>query len=346
VGRGPDAHSSHYRRGAAPRQIRPPQGAGSLGSHYQPRRHHPGAPLDAARPAAARPRRGVGHGLSGAGFSRAVQFCVDGAGRSSTGPLRPRHPRSRRSSSGARSRTSRCGSLRPRGLGIASKGGARRGSWRARGLPSPEGRRRNASAVQGLRIFTRTRDAHAPVGGAAGADAARRGHAHGMHPVGAARPSRGPAAIPPPPPPSFRTKWTRRVPHPVPIGHAASLTPCQSDTPRPSPCLTRRTGLPGGGGPPRAQSGGELPRVRAHATSRHAQPAARLLRAASARTTRAAPLSAPPRQVPSAAGGARAVEGRGLHARGRRGAAGAAPCGFPAPARCRFFALRFVTVCH
>ena len=27
----------------------------------------------------------------------------------------------------------------------------------------------------------------------------------------------------PPPPP--RTKWTRRVPHPVLIGHAASLTP-------------------------------------------------------------------------------------------------------------------------
>ena len=30
---------------------------------------------------------------------------------------------------------------------------------------------------------------------------------------------------PPPPPPSLRTKWTRRVPHPVLIGHAASLTP-------------------------------------------------------------------------------------------------------------------------
>ena len=29
--------------------------------------------------------------------------------------------------------------------------------------------------------------------------------------------------FPPPPPP--RTKWTRRVPHPVLIGHAASLTP-------------------------------------------------------------------------------------------------------------------------
>ena len=28
-----------------------------------------------------------------------------------------------------------------------------------------------------------------------------------------------------PPPPPYRTKWTRRVPHPVLIGHAASLTP-------------------------------------------------------------------------------------------------------------------------
>ena len=32
-----------------------------------------------------------------------------------------------------------------------------------------------------------------------------------------------------------RTNRTRRVSHPVPIGHAASLTPYQSDTPRPSP---------------------------------------------------------------------------------------------------------------
>jgi len=29
----------------------------------------------------------------------------------------------------------------------------------------------------------------------------------------------------PPPPPTSRTKWTRRVPHPVLSGHAASLTP-------------------------------------------------------------------------------------------------------------------------
>ena len=32
----------------------------------------------------------------------------------------------------------------------------------------------------------------------------------------------GEVLAPPPPP---RTKWTRRVPHPVLIGHAASLTP-------------------------------------------------------------------------------------------------------------------------
>jgi hypothetical protein len=30
---------------------------------------------------------------------------------------------------------------------------------------------------------------------------------------------------PPPPLPPPRTKWTRRVPHPVLLGHAASLTP-------------------------------------------------------------------------------------------------------------------------
>ena len=40
--------------------------------------------------------------------------------------------------------------------------------------------------------------------------------------VGRARERRGGAPALPPPPP--RTKWTRRVPHPVLIGHAASLT--------------------------------------------------------------------------------------------------------------------------
>ena len=41
---------------------------------------------------------------------------------------------------------------------------------------------------------------------------------------------------PPPPPPPPRTKWTRRVPRPVLIGHAASLTRCRS---RPSPWPSR-----------------------------------------------------------------------------------------------------------
>jgi hypothetical protein len=36
----------------------------------------------------------------------------------------------------------------------------------------------------------------------------------------------GAGQLPPPP----RTNWTRRVPHPVLIGHAASLTPYKSDT--------------------------------------------------------------------------------------------------------------------
>jgi hypothetical protein len=31
--------------------------------------------------------------------------------------------------------------------------------------------------------------------------------------------------VPPAPPPPSRTKWTRRVPHPVLIGHAASVAP-------------------------------------------------------------------------------------------------------------------------
>ena len=40
------------------------------------------------------------------------------------------------------------------------------------------------------------------------------------------RPCRAPREPPPPPPPPLpRTKWTRRVPHPVLIGHVASLFP-------------------------------------------------------------------------------------------------------------------------
>jgi hypothetical protein len=48
--------------------------------------------------------------------------------------------------------------------------------------------------------------------------------AHPVAPLGAAAPR-------PPPPPS-RTKWTRRVPHPVLIGHAASLPRTSTAAPR------------------------------------------------------------------------------------------------------------------
>ena len=48
------------------------------------------------------------------------------------------------------------------------------------------------------------------------------GHGHSPHPRALTLSS------PPPPPPPSRTKWTRRVPHPVLIGHAASLARCNA----------------------------------------------------------------------------------------------------------------------
>ena len=60
------------------------------------------------------------------------------------------------------------------------------------------------------------RGVHRAVGGAARVHAGVR--------VGELPRGRGVASLPPPPPP-FRTKWTRRVPHQVLTGHAASLTP-------------------------------------------------------------------------------------------------------------------------
>jgi len=54
------------------------------------------------------------------------------------------------------------------------------------------------------------------VGGAAGGGGARGGGGGG-----------GGRAAPPPPPP--RTKWTRRVPHLVLIGHAASLSQVEAE---------------------------------------------------------------------------------------------------------------------
>jgi len=73
-------------------------------------------------------------------------------------------------------------------------------------------------------------------GGGAGAAAAAPGGGGGAAGGGAAaRPARFPRVyhraprfegLEAPPPPSPRTKWTRRVPHPVLIGHASSLRGC------------------------------------------------------------------------------------------------------------------------
>jgi len=75
--------------------------------------------------------------------------------------------------------------------------------------------RQQASDVPGARGLPRVRRRHAllppPLG--------HRARAHLVHVDGRVAHARGP---PPPPPP--RTKWTRRVPHPVLIGHAASLS--------------------------------------------------------------------------------------------------------------------------
>jgi hypothetical protein len=52
-----------------------------------------------------------------------------------------------------------------------------------------------------------------------------RAHTHAHALSHKPRPTRPPAKLASPPAPPSRTKWTRRVPHPVLIGHAMSLTP-------------------------------------------------------------------------------------------------------------------------
>ena len=70
------------------------------------------------------------------------------------------------------------------------------------------------------------------VGGAGGVGDGRKDHAAARAAAAAGGGARVDAgwlvrecSVTPPPPPPLRTKWTRRVPHPVLIGHAASLTP-------------------------------------------------------------------------------------------------------------------------
>ena len=73
-----------------------------------------------------------------------------------------------------------------------------------------------------------------------------------------------PALAAPPLTPESRTKWTRRVLHPVRIGHAASLTPESAPTARPAESALHRGPLRAARGPPRPTAwGAGRPRARA-----------------------------------------------------------------------------------
>jgi len=65
-----------------------------------------------------------------------------------------------------------------------------------------------------------------------------RAHTHAHALSHKPRPTRPPAKLASPPAPPSRTKWTRRVPHPVLIGRAASLTRALHS--RPADSLRRR----------------------------------------------------------------------------------------------------------
>ena len=73
---------------------------------------------------------------------------------------------------------------------------------------------------------------------------------------GAERPAR---VEPPSPPPPARIKWTRRVPHPVLIGHAASLTPGAAAAATRGAQRASPRGRPTAGGGAGRSSGGSFP---------------------------------------------------------------------------------------
>ena len=78
-------------------------------------------------------------------------------------------------------------------------------------------------------------------------------------------------APPPPPPPPFRTKWTRRVPHPVLIGHAASLSQVPGRGP---PSCGGSRGEPRSQGRPTAtRAAARTPRRSARCAARRRAPA-------------------------------------------------------------------------
>ena len=151
---------------------------------------HPKATLRRARQ-----RPGVSHGES-----KWLQRLAERNGPQSRAAQTPPGPRSRS----------------PPGGSLLSLSGAR-GAAALKGfkLEAPEGLQ---AALKGFKLLSSfgTPKPHAEGPGAAPAP----------QPLGAALVDLDTQAQPPPPPPPpcSRTRWTRRVPHPVLIGHAASLT--------------------------------------------------------------------------------------------------------------------------
>ena len=238
-----------------------------------------------ARPAAARPARHAGARVVGC-WRRARGGRGGGARVGGRGALRgaddgPRRPPQmaqmppRPAALRHLSRWGRAGQSRgvPRGGAAAGAGGDPRGrAVRGRGRAAHQrcGGHVRGGAPQAPEPLPQERAGHAGGGGSRGAGAERGG-------VGSALGGLAEVITPPPPPPPLRTNRTRRVLHPVLIGHAcrdrsgatwrstptcasrpapppppflvlsghaASLTPYLSDTPRPSPRTDRTRRVP------------------------------------------------------------------------------------------------------
>ena len=82
--------------------------------------------------------------------------------------------------------------------------------------------RRSSTSPPLARCAAHIRPARPPRGALTAAARRAEHHFHGLGHRGAGGVRRAHEAVLPPPP---RTKWTRRVPHPILIGHAAPLTP-------------------------------------------------------------------------------------------------------------------------
>ena len=200
-----------------------------------------GGPRCAPRAAPARARTAAGRGVTRARRARALWAQVYILGSEDNGvpssvlkarrppPAACRSPQRRASPSrpactGDARRSDAPPLTRARAAGGGRRRATRRCRYRRCGIPPSTSPSRAASSCT-----TASPSRRAPLPTGEGALLPCRASTRSASPRGlSASPLRTPAphrtpAPPPPPPP--RTKWTRRVPHPVLIGHAASLTP-------------------------------------------------------------------------------------------------------------------------